>query len=233
MLHHGRTGSILISSALLAALAGCSPNKPLPVLREHGESAYASGNYAEAVKNYEEFVGRKPGDAAVECEYAKALIKNGQASKAIEHAQIAYDQQPNSEEYGDTLAEAYMASGRTDELFKFLRGNTEGRGTVSDYIRLGKFMARQGDADGAELALVTAARLDQGRNIGPQVALADFYKSINDKSSEKKRLRMALYLDPESKVIADRLRALGEIPGPSLRLRPDETAAVITPVKKK
>jgi len=225
--------SLVVSATLLAALAGCNTSKPLPVLRDHGDRAYDAGNYPEAQKNYEEFVLRKPGDAPVECAYAKSLIKNGQASKAIEHATIAYDQQPSNEEFGDTLAEAYYASGRTEELFKFLRGNVDGRGTVSDHIRLGKFLARTGDADGAELSLITAAKLDAGRNSAPQLALADFYKSIKDKNNEKKRLRMALYLDPENKAITQRLRELGEIPGPSMRLKPEEAPIVMTPPPKK
>ncbi len=225
--------SLVVSAALLAALSGCNTSKPLPVLREHGDRAFEAGNYAEAQKNYEEFVLRKPGDAPVECAYAKSLIKNGQPGNAIKPATIAYDQSPSNEEYGDTLAEAYYASGRTDELFKFLRGNADGRGTVSDHIRLGKFLARTGDADGAELSLLTAAKLDAGRNVAPQLALADFYKSIKDVKNEKKRLRMAMYLDPNNAALTKRLRDLGEIPGPSLRLKPEESPVVMTPPAKK
>jgi hypothetical protein len=80
-----------------------------------------------------------------------------------------------------------------------------------------------GDADGAEHALLTAAKIDGGKTAAPQIALADFYRSIGDKKAEIVRLRNALYLDPKNPEIPKRLRELGEIPGPSLAMPPEES----------
>jgi cytochrome c-type biogenesis protein CcmH/NrfG len=107
-------------------------------------------------------------------------------------------------------------------LHKFLRGLAQDRGGVSDWVRLGRFTARMGDADGAEAALTTAATMDRGQTIEPQLALANLYRSIGATEREKERLRMALYLDPKNEAVMQRLRELGEIPGPSLVLQPTE-----------
>src|SRR5205823_861758 len=83
------------------------------------------------------------------------------------------------------------AGGRED-AFRLLRSVADGRGLPADHIRLGRFLALAGDADGAEHSLKQAARIDGGKTIEPQMALADFYHQIGDKQSELKRLRMAL-----------------------------------------
>jgi len=192
------------------------------MVREQGDKAYERGDYATACNDYREYVERKPGEPDVQNMYAKSLIKTNQPIPAVEHATIAYDQRPTNEDYINTRAEALFQAGKTDELYRFLRGLTEARGLPSDYIRLGQYTARMGDADGAEHALLTAAKIDGGKTAAPQIALADFYRSIGDKKAEIVRLRNALYLDPKNPEIPKRLRELGEIPGPSLAMPPEE-----------
>ena len=48
------------------------------------------------------------------------------------------------------------------------------------------------------------------------------------KQNEKRRLRMALYCDPVNQQIYNRLKQMGEIPGPSLKLIPEELQATAT-----
>lgn len=213
---------LALASLTLIALVGCNAPRSLPSVREAGDRAFNQSDYQAAATHYEEYVLRKPGEPAAEAQFARTLLQLGDSQRAIGYAQAAYDAQPNNADYSDLLAESYLASGQTDQMYTFLRGNTEGRGSVSDFIRLGRFTAKAGDADGAEQALLTAARIDGGKSQAPQLALADFYKSIGDKASEKKRLRMALSFDVTSAPINARLRELGEIPGPSLALTPAE-----------
>lgn len=214
--------TLVLSTLLLAGLAGCNAPRSLPAVREAGDRSFNQNDFQSAATHYEEYVLRKPGDPAVEAQFARTLLQVGDAPRAIGYARTAYDAQPNNGEYADLLAQSYLEAGQADEMYSFLRGNTEGRGSVADYIRLGKFTARAGDADGAEQAFLVAARLDGGQTVAPQLALADFYKSIGDKASEKKRLRMALSFDVTSQPINQRLRELGEVPGPSLALTPAE-----------
>jgi predicted Zn-dependent protease len=192
------------------------------MVKDAGDRAMARGDVQAANTDYAEYVERKPGEADAQLSYAKTLLALGQPAKAVEHATLAYDQHPADDEYIETLARAYYESHRTDDLYRFLRGLTSGRGQVADYIRLGKYSAKLGDADGAEAALKTAATIDRGRTAAPQLALADFYESIGAKDRAIERLRMAMYVDRNNPEIPRRLRALGQIPGPSLAMPPAE-----------
>jgi Flp pilus assembly protein TadD len=94
--------------------------------------------------------------------------------------------------------------------------------TPSDYIRLAKYCQKAGDTDGAQEAYLQAARLDGGRTVSPQLALADFYTSINDEEAAQKRIRMAYFIDPRSKAVNERMLAHGLTPAPELALTPAE-----------
>lgn len=209
---------VLVGAALV--IGGCNAQRPLPMVKDMGDRAFKRGEYEAARVEYKEYVQRKPGEAEVQLAYAKTLIALNDPAAAVEHSAIAFDQMPESEDAIETRAQALAGAGQTEELFRFLRGLADGRGSTGDYIRLGRYSAKLGDADGAEHALLTAARVDGGKTLAPQMALANFYAGIGDTANEKQRLRMALYLDPVNDEVNRRLRALGEIPGPSLALPP-------------
>ncbi len=214
----------MIALLTLCLLSGCATQRALPTVRESGDRFYSRGQYQEAAADYKEYTDRKPGEPAVQLMYAKTLLALHQPAPAVEHATIAYDQHPNDDEYIETRAQALFEAKKTDELDRFLRGMTAGRGLPADYIRQAKYSLKLGDADSAATALKVAARIDGGKTAAPQIAFADFYHSIKDQPNEIKRLRMALYLDPKDPQISNRLRALGEIPGPSLAMPPEEIA---------
>jgi uncharacterized protein HemY len=107
------------------------------------------------------------------------------------------------------------------------------RGLPPDYLRLGRFMNRMGQADDAENAFRTAAKIDEGKSASIQKELADFYGERGDKANQVRRLRMALYLDPQSPQLNDEVRRLGEIPGPSFWLPPAEAAPIANVLEPK
>ena len=213
-------GLILVLAAAL--LGGCNTVRPLPTVRESGDRFFGRGQFQQAAAEYKEYTERKPGEPAVQLMYAKTLLALHDPVPAVEHATIAYDQHPTDEDYIETRAQALFEAKKNDELDRFLRGMTSGRGLPSDYIRQGRFLAKLGDADGALTALRVAAKVDGGKTLEPQLALADFYHRIGDKQNEIKRLRMALYLDPQNADLPARFRALNEVPGPSLAMPPEE-----------
>ncbi len=215
---------VAILTLALAALSACTGTRTLPAVKEMGDRQYRHENWEAARADYQEYVDRKPGEAEVQMKLAQCLVKLGQADTAVTHAQVAFDIQPNNPEALETYCLAMAESKRSDELFRLLNGNCETRGNVSDFDRLARYQLKMGDPDGAERSFIMAAKTDGGKTIEPQLALADFYKSINDKAGEKKRLRMALSFDPANQDIYNRLRALGEIPGPSLALTPEEAS---------
>lgn len=214
---------VLIGIIGVALLTGCSAPRPLPTVREHGDRAFRHGNYAKAQADYQEYSQRKPGEAEVELRLAQTLLELDQPHQALGRAQQAYDLKPGEEEYIETYAAALFAAGKTDQLHRFLRNLAQDRGQPGDYIRLGRYAFKNGDGDGAEHALQTAARIDGGRTLEPQLALANFYREVGDTAHEKERLRMALYIDPKHEQVQQRLRAMGEIPGPSYAIVPAES----------
>lgn len=203
-------------------LAGCNMPRPLPSVWESGDRAFSRGDFEKASADYGEYLDRKPGEARVQLRMAETLLELGRPEEAVEWATIAYDQRPGDEQFIEVRARALFEAGHTDELHTFLRTLAQDRNRVGDFIRLGQYTARLGDPDGAEHALLMAARIDGGTTLWPQVALADFYESIGDTENAKRRLRMALFFDTTNREINARLRAMGEIPGPSFAIRPDE-----------
>jgi len=231
MRHHGRTPLPLTITAFLtlAALGGCASQRALPAVREAGDRAFRHQQFEVALSNYQEYLAREPGDPAVQLAMARALIECGRPAEAVEHAQLAYDQRPSQNEYIETLARALFESDHKEEMTRLLQSVADNRGLPDDFIRLGRWAAKCGDADGAEHALKQAATADGGRTVGPQLALADFYHTLGDRTGELRRLRMALWCSPNSNEIKSRIRGLGEIPGPSVVLRPDEFGLVRQP----
>jgi len=216
-------GWLLPLSCILAlAAGGCQQPRALPAVQESGDRSFRRQNFDGALTDYEEYVAREPGDPVVQIKLAKTLIELKRPAEAIEHAQLAYDQRTTNDDCIETLAQAMYDAGRTDDWHRLLHGIADARGLPGAYIRLGRYLAMSGDADTAEQALKQAARIDAGRTIAPQIALADFYHQIGDKPSELKRLRMALFIEPNNPEIIKRLRALCEIPGPSLAIAPEE-----------
>lgn len=202
--------------------AGCSSQRPLTTVRSDGDRAYELKNYDQAANDYQEYVDRRPQDAKGRYDLGKTLLVLERPRDAREHLIIAFDLDPESPENADALAQAMLDGGEVGAMYTFLRDRAEDQGGVDDYLRLGRFAAKAGDADEAERALKTAAKLDAGRTLGPQMALADFYRSLGDRENAIKRLRMALYIDPTNPDIAIKARELGQVPGPSFAMQPEE-----------
>lgn len=226
----GLVGVGLCVAAL--ALTGCAGKRPLNRVEEDGDRAFSKGQYDRALADYLEYVERRPGSGEVRHKLALSLLEVKQPALAIEHAWVAFDDEPRNDAYVETLATALFQAGRSEELLKLLRDQVDDRGRVEDYLRLGKYSAMAGDPDGAELAYMTAAKLDRGQSMKPQLELARFYNSIGDRSSAYERLRMALFFDPQNAEVYREIRALGEVPGPSLILVPKELPPEVQARKK-
>ena len=223
---HSFTPARLAAAAILIgvtlALGGCAQERPLTRVREVGDIKFGAGNYSGALTDYVEYERRKPDDVDVRLRLAETYLRSGDAKAAREQMHIVRDVKPAKEDSIEGLADALAAAGEQEELMLFLQKMTRERGGVSDYMRLGTYAQQVGNVDEAQEAYLQAARLDGGKSSRIQLALADFYESLGDKSNALKRLRMAMYLDPKNEEIPARVRALGEIPGPSLAMPPEE-----------
>lgn len=214
----------LIALVFAAGLApGCQSENALPH-RERGNQYLSAQNWADAAKEYEQSLKIRPDQPEARHGLARAYIGLGRPLEGAEQAKIAFSQRPENAEYADTVAEALLAADRPDELFRFLRQNANERGRVADWIRLGLYARRAGDADTAQTALVTAARVDRGQNAGPQLALYELYSSLGQRDKAMQRLRMAYYAGPMDSSVRTALAKEGLKPDASIGLVPPERA---------
>lgn len=220
----------LATLALLTAVAGgslvggCSSSghRPLHAMEHDGDVRYDVHNYAEAADHYQQYVDVMPNNAEIRYKLGRCYLETGDYRQAKHNLQVAYDLKPDTEEYIDAYAEALMRAGENEQLAAFLTKVVNERGRASDYLRLGEYGRKIGNADDAASALITAAKLDGGVTPKYQLALAAFYKQVGDRAHEVERLRMAYYLVPNNEYVKTRGAELGEIMGPTWALRPLE-----------
>jgi predicted Zn-dependent protease len=224
-----RCALIVIGALSTLNLVGCNSERPLHIVRADGEFAYEHGKWDQAKADFSEYVRRRPEAVDVRYELAKAHLGADEPKAAIEQLNIALDVEPLNDNFLDAQAEAMFKAGQRDALTSLLARNAAERGRVTDYLRLGAYSARMGNPDEAQQALLTAAKLDNGRSVVPQRALADFYGSVGDRAKQLRHLRMAYAIEPANEETLKEVRRLGEIPGPSFALAPDTITPAGTP----
>ncbi|MEO1130817.1 MAG: tetratricopeptide repeat protein [Planctomycetota bacterium] len=215
---------------VLLALTGvlvcaCSNQRALHMVEDSGERAMRRGDYRLAESEYREIVDRRPGRWDARIELGRALLELDQPAEAREELEVAYTINPNDAELLELLAEAMLGSGDVDAMARELRHRAVESNTVPDWLRLGIFLQRAGDLDGAEQALLTAAQLDRGRRVQPQTSLAALYRAAGDDAKALLRLRMALYINPDDARVQELIRSYGEVPGPTYAVEPTEARA--------
>ncbi|MEM1072230.1 MAG: hypothetical protein AAGB48_09965 [Planctomycetota bacterium] len=210
------------SAVLTAVLVGCESQPSANTLRYYGDLALEKREYVEAAEWYEQYVRRIPADAEARYRLGTAYLGLGKPALAreqfIQGLELGFDR----EQFVEGIAKALVETGQRDELFRLLRRQAEQTRLPMDYIRYGRFAALVGDVDVAEEALLAAARIDEGRTVEPQLALAEFYGLVNDADRELERLRMALFVSPSNEDVQARIAELGHVPGPGFVLQPIE-----------
>lgn len=214
-------GAGLVFSAFVLILPGCQQPNAYPH-QMAGDQALGTRNFARAAAQYEQALAASPGNPQIRHGLARAYIGQGRYLEAAEHAKVAFAQRTQDPEYADTVAEALLGAGRTDEMFRFLRQNTSEYNRVSDWTRLGTFAQRAGDFDTAQTALITAARVDRGLTPEPQLALHDLYAALGQSDKAMERLRMAYYAAPMNSLVRTRLAQAGIEPRGNWGLVPTE-----------
>jgi tetratricopeptide (TPR) repeat protein len=189
-------------------------------LRAKGNEAFATGRYAEAESYYTAYVQRRPQEAEVEYQLGRTLLAMGRAQEAQDHLRIAHDLKPGEMRYIDMLARAILATGSREEVVEFLQSSAEGNMTAAGFMTLGYYAREAGFIDEAEAAYRRAVTLEGRTSPEPHRELAKFYRSVGDSQSEVERLRMVLSFDDRDAQANQRLRELGEVPGPAFALEP-------------
>jgi len=206
------------------SLIGCQTGgqRAVHMVQYSGDHAYKQGDYEKAAAEYREVIERQPDNWRTRIDLAKAYLDGGRADAAREQMEVVYTIKPNEHGVLDLLAETMIESADVEAMAGELRRQAEERQTVGDWLRFGAFMHKANDDDEAEQAFLTAARIDKGMNLGPQMALANLYRDLGDQAAALDRYRMALYIKPSDKKIQEQIRNFGEVPGPSYALVPAE-----------
>jgi len=204
------------------ALAGCQSTRPVGLLQRDGEAAMLRGQPHEAVGHFQEWVDRQPQRADAQHALGMALLESGRASEAVGPLTVAWDHEEANEVYFDAMARAMREAGRDQSLIATLGSSATERGRLIDYMRLGRNLQAMGLMDEAHQAFRTAADIDAGRTVEPQLAMADFFRALDRPAEETRRVRMAYAIDPRDERVLARIGELELIPGPSLALPPEE-----------
>lgn len=205
-----------------AVLLGCSSQRPLHIVQQSGQRNYDKGDYVAAAADFKEYTDRRPAFLPARYSLGQSYMELGEYSLAREQFALCLGVDGGNEAYADALAEALLAANEREALMAHLHRVCGERGRVNDYLRLGRYAMKIGNVDEAQTALATAARIDGGRSVAPQLALAEMHRSLGDRQGELRRLAMALYLDPGNLKIQERIRELGEVPGPTFAAVPAE-----------
>ena len=209
------TAVALTLAVVLACLAlpGCAKERSAGEIRESANNAFARGDYALALAEWEEYARVHPVPLASDLGRGRTLLAMERSGEAVIPLERVYRDDPQNEEKLELLIQAMYNAGDHERLINLLRDRTRQPGTVEEFLRLGQYAQEIGDPDEAERALLSAARVDRGSTMEPQLKLAEFYHGIGDEERALERYAMALWFDYTNPQVAERIRALGETPG--------------------
>lgn len=211
--------AVLASTTL--AVAGCGPS--IYTLRQRGLTHYQADRYDRAKQAFERVIEHEPSDPAANYYLGLLALRNGEAEEARNHLEIArtlYEAQsdtpPHLPRLLDALAEAMFREGERRQVITFTEEAIDRFGTLRDYLRKAEYLARLGDHDSALTAYRSAIKIAEPGVATAHLALADFYESIGDRRRAIDTLKEAYRIAPDNARTADRLRAYGIVPGPTL-----------------
>ena len=208
---------ILLSVAILTA---CTAQRPVETIRTSGDRLYDHGDWSGAAEEYELIVQRYPGDWEGQYRLGLARLSLGDANAARNALEVAHSRRPSNPDVADALAEAMYQEGRENELFAFLRERAESTRSVHAYLQVARYAVALNDPDSAQVALETAIAVDEGKTVEPYLQAAAFAQRLGDLEMALRRLRQAYGINPYDERVKQRLRELGEVPGPTIALPP-------------
>lgn len=212
-----RTLQVLLMTALLG---GCAASRPVDDIRASADEFYEQGAYAEAAHDYAQIVERYPGDWQGQYQLGLCWLELGEASDARRALEVAQRRRPNDADVADALAKSMYQEGDETQLFTFVYERAQSTRSVRAYRRLAHYSWALHDPDLAQMALKTAIVLDDAETVEPYLDAATFHQGLGNADMARRRLRQAYGIDPFDQRVHDRLRALGEVPGPTLALPP-------------
>ena len=202
---------------------GCARFNTL--LRKQGIEAYQAEDLEVADEHFSQAIAQDPTDWKSLFYLGKIRLKQRRSLDAQLLLEKAFELRHHNSETPDILdamAESLSRQGQAVPLTKLLERAVQDYGTSRDYARQGKYLQKLGDVDGAKLAYRKAAFFAPEGDVGPFLALADFYESISDTTNAVTALRHAYAVTPGDPRLNDRLRRYGIVPGPTTGIAPEK-----------
>lgn len=221
-----RLNVMLVAAAvvLVASLTGCEKNSLQ--YRQDARAERLDGEYAKAAESYRGAINRNPGYFEPYYWLGICQLKLDKPVDAQLTLERAWTLEPNDPEWTprilDALAEAISEQGPDAEptLFAFLYQQAEQYRTSDAFLRQGKYLAKAGDADNAQLAFAKAIRFADGSDVTPFIEAARFYVARRDKARAIEVLRFANYVEPGNDEVYALFREVGVVPGPTQAAKP-------------
>ena len=203
---------------LALLVGGCDSNA---MLRKHGIEAYTAKELDQAQDRFSQAVRQDPTDWKSLYYLGKVRLAQGRpfdAQLLLERALELRSSAPETPGILDALAESLNRRGRIEDLHLLLEQAVHDYGASYDHMRQGRYLVELGDIDRAKLAYRKAAYFAPEGDPDPFVALADFYESVGDRQNAVVALRHAYTIKPKSRLLQERLREYGIVPGPAAEL---------------
>lgn len=214
--------AVVVGSAFLASV-GCetTPDAPTVTLQKKGDHDFEWGRYEAAATYYGQILDREPGDESALEGYGRCMLALGRPGDAAESFALAVARRPGDRDLLVLLAESRFEAGEVDEAFDLVRTWALDNNDAKAWYKLADFSRRSNDPDTAKEAIVRAIEIDPDGTAAYYILAAEIdVDLLQDTNSALRRLRQAYGLEPGNQEIADRIRAYGEIPGPTLVLPP-------------
>lgn len=211
------TCRVFVVLALVAT--GCA-ERPVQTVLANADFQFDHGNYVKAASEYEEVTNRQPGAWRAHYQLGLCLLELDKPTDARRQFEQAHTRQPRNPEVTEALAESILASGDETGLFRFLSEEARTNPSADAYLRLARFSLLLNDPDSAQTAVLRAIDIDGGATAAPYLEAANLAERIGDMETALRRIRQAYGIDPGDQRVHERLRALGEVPGPTIALPP-------------
>ncbi len=200
---------------VLAFLGTSGCTRPVQTVLASADGHYKRGSYETAAREYGEVTERQPGRWWAHYRLGECLLELDRPADARRELEVALAHQPGEPRVIEALAESMYREGDEAGLFAFLAREAEAARSVDAYLRLGRFCALINDPDSAQTAFHHAIELDDGRTVEPYLQAAAFEQRIGDIEEALRLLNRAYLVDPKDGRVSQRIRDLGEVPGPT------------------
>ena len=222
LLRPTRLATVALISSFLWLPGGCEtlPDVPTVTLQRDGDHEFEWGRYEAASAYYQQILDREPGDGRALEMNGRCLLALGRPAEAASAFSLAVAREPGDRELLLLLARARFEAGQYDDAFDLVRTWAIDNNDATAWYTLADFARRSNDPDTAREAVLRSIEIDPESSAAPYVLAAEIEMDLGESTAALRRLRQAYGIEPGNVEIEERLRAYGEIPGPTLVLPP-------------